>query len=286
MAAALPEPGGPLWRGMNRTELDAAYNNTQAVTESAAMLADWTQRSAFFRAGHSACLDLRYGGRPRNTIDLFRCAASHAPLLVFIHGGYWQRNDKNMFACLAAGPLAAGFDVAMIGYTLCPAISLTQIVAEIEAALDWLSTDAKRYGAAMERTIVSGWSAGAHLAAMMMMRDDIDAGLLISGIFDLEPCRLNYLNQALGLSRSEAHLLSPIHHVSVSASAGPLSIAYGLDELPELRRQSCNYARRCQDAGRPARLVPLAHNHFSILREMERPDGLLVKALMELAECT
>jgi arylformamidase len=273
-----------LWRGMNRAELDAAYNNGQAVAQSAAMLAEWTRRSAIFRSGHCAGLDLRYGDRPRNTIDLFRSRASHAPLLVFIHGGYWQRNSKEMFACLAAGPLAAGFDVAMIGYTLCPIISLMQLVAEIEAAMDWLGTHARQYGVTMDRVIVSGWSAGAHLAAMLMNRDEVDAGLLISGIFDLEPCRLNYLNQALRLMPGEAHLLSPLHHIP--ASTGPLSITYGLDELPELRRQSCEYAARWQDAGLSAQLVPLAHDHFSILHEIERHDGRLVKALAELVDLT
>jgi arylformamidase len=90
-----------IWRGMTRAQLDAAYNNTAAVRNSANKLADWIERSKRARAERSELLDLEYGRRPRNRIDIFRCGKVHAPLLVYIHGGYWQRNAKEFFACLA-----------------------------------------------------------------------------------------------------------------------------------------------------------------------------------------
>ena len=114
-----------VWRGMTRAQLDAAYDNRAAVANSAQKAAEWTERSARLREREPALLDLRYGPRERNRIDIFRSGTDGAPLLVFIHGGYWQRNTKEMFACMAEGPLAAGFDAALIGYTLAPEARLT-----------------------------------------------------------------------------------------------------------------------------------------------------------------
>src|SRR5262245_45062642 len=124
-----------VWRGMTRAELDAAYNNTEAVKDSAPRRDAWTARSTKFRQERSEFLALAYGPGPRNRIDIFPCGKTRAPLFVSIHGGYWQRNSKEIFACMAEGPLARGFDAALIGYTLAPDASLTDIVSEVRAAL-------------------------------------------------------------------------------------------------------------------------------------------------------
>ncbi len=135
-----------IWRGMTRAQLDAAYNNSAAVKNSAEKLADWTARSERMRAEKSELLDLIYGPRPRNRIDVFRCGTARAPLLVYIHGGYWQRNAKEFYACLAAGPMARGIDVALVGYTLAPEATLTQIVDEVRSAVRWLRHRGPRAG--------------------------------------------------------------------------------------------------------------------------------------------
>lgn len=267
-----------VWRGMTRDQLDAAYNNSAAVANSAAKVAEWSQRSAALRDQHQATLDLAYGPRPRNRIDLFRCGQRKAPLLVFIHGGYWQRNAKDMFACMAEGPLARGFDVAMLGYTLAPEASLTAIVGETHAAIRWLA----RENVARGKLLVSGWSAGGHLTAMAMGLSEVDAGLPISGVFDVEPCRLNYLNDALHLTAEETATMSPI--AALPARAAPMVIAYGTGELPELQRQSKAYWHALDEAGRDAALLPLPGcDHFSILEELASPDGQLTGALVRLA---
>ncbi|OYR21490.1 alpha/beta hydrolase [Brucella grignonensis] len=279
MAAVLREDAR-LWRAMNRAELDRAYNNSEAVADSAARLTAMTERSRQFRAQHCNWLDLRYGERERNRIDLFRCGRTDAPLLVFIHGGYWQRNNKEMFACLAAGPLSAGFDVAMIGYTLCPDIAMSDLVDEIEMSIVWLRLNAAQMGIGISHILVSGWSAGAHLAATIMSRVQFDGALLISGIYDLTPCRLNYLNSALQLTATDVHRFSPINHVV--SSICPMTIAYGSEELPELRRQSVDYSSRLRGVGAAPTLKPLVHNHFSILTEYENRTGKLVLALEKM----
>ena len=126
------------WGLMSQAERDAAYNNSAHVSDSAVLNAAREVASSAFRVTNSLHLDLRYGKRERNTWDLFPQSDPDAPCIVFIHGGYWQRNAKEQFANLIAGPHARGWSAALPGYTLAPDASLTEIVAEINAALDWL----------------------------------------------------------------------------------------------------------------------------------------------------
>ena len=271
-----------VWNNMTRAELDAAYDNTSAVADSGERREAWVARSDAFRKRHADGLDLAYGPRPRNKIDLFRCGAAKAPLFAFIHGGYWQRNAKETFACMAAGPLANGMDVAFIGYTLCPEATLPEIVDEIAAAVRWLRREGPHRGAGEGRLVVSGWSAGGHLTATTLAMDEVDAGLAISGIYDVEPCRLNYLNDKLKLTAEEAAKTSPLLHLPKKSA--PVVLAYGTGELPELQRQSVAYHEARCAAGLSSELLPLAGlNHFSIMDELEKHDGALARAARKLA---
>ena len=271
-----------VWNNMTRAELDAAYDNTSAVADSGERREAWVTRSDAFRKRHADGLDLAYGPRPRNKIDLFRCGTARAPLFAFIHGGYWQRNAKETFACMAAGPLANGMDVAFIGYTLCPEATLSEIVDEIAAAVRWLRREGPHRGAGEGRLVVSGWSAGGHLTATTLAMDEVDAGLAISGIYDVEPCRLNYLNDRLNLTAEEAAKTSPLLHLPKKSA--PVVLAYGTGELPELQRQSVAYHDARRAAGLPSELLPLAGlNHFSIMDELEKHDGVLARAARALA---
>ncbi len=269
-----------LYRGMDRVALDAAYNNSAAVADSARLLADFQARSASLRAAQSRYLDLRYGPAERNRIDYF-AADARGPVLVFIHGGYWQMRAKETFNFLASGPLAHGIHVAFVGYTLAPDIRLGGIVAEVRAAIAWLAERVAGFGGDPARICVAGWSAGGHLTAMTLNEPAVKGGLAISGIYDLEPVRLCYINDKLRLEADEALRLSPLRHVPQCSV--PLILACGGDELPELQRQSGEYAAAWARAGLPGRLVRLAgHNHFTILEELARPDGTLTALLCEL----
>jgi arylformamidase len=271
---------GIVWRGMTRAQLDAAYNNSAAVKNSAEILADWQQRSALVRAQRNELLDLAYGPLPRNKIDIFRCGQAGAPLVAYIHGGYWQRNAKEFYSCLAEGPLACGLDMAFIGYTLAPDVTMTEIVAEVRRALRFLRAEGPRRGVGTGKLIVSGWSAGGHLTAMALA--EADGGLAISGIYDIEPCRLNYLNEKLNITTEEQLTLSPIRQLSPSSP--PLIVAYGTAELPELQRQSRDYHAARIEAKLPSEIMALeGDDHFSILEELVSPTGQLTQALVDLA---
>jgi acetyl esterase/lipase len=266
---------------MDRAQLDTAYNNSAAVTNYEAIMANWNARSARVRQSRSRHLDLFYGDRPRQRLDLFLADNPRAPTLMFIHGGYWQRNDKEGFAFLAEGPLACGINVAVVEYTLAPQVRMDQIVGEISQAVAWLAEHLNDCGADRDRIYVSGHSAGGHLTATVMNLGTVKGGIAISGLFDLEPIRLNYLNFKLGLDEAEARRNSPILHLP--PTAGPIVIAYGTAELPKLCRQSVDYAQAWIEHGLRGHLLPVdGANHFTILESLADPAGALTQALASM----
>jgi acetyl esterase/lipase len=269
-----------LYRGMERAALDAAYNNSAAVTNSSELMADFQLRSDRLRAQMNGHLDLRYGPAARNRIDYF-AAAGRGPVLVFIHGGYWQMRAKEHFSFVANGPLAHGIHVACVGYTLAPDISLGGIVAEVGAAVAWLADHVAEFGGDPARIYTSGWSAGGHLTALSLAEPAVKGGLAISGIYDLEPVRLCYVNDKLKLDAAEAHRLSPLLHAVENQK--PLMLACGGGELPELKRQTEIFADARKRAGLPGRMVQIpGHNHFTILEELASPAGALTAMAREL----
>ena len=268
------------WGALSRAERDAAYNNTAAVADSARLSDARNAASAAFRAAHPAALDLAYGPRERNRWDLFPAADPGAPCLVFIHGGYWQRNSREGFGVLAEGVRAHGWSAALPGYTLAPDASLSGIVAEILAALDWLAGSGPAHGIAGP-LVVSGWSAGGHLTALALGHPSVRAGLAISGIFELGPLRDTYLDEKLSLTDAEIATLSPLRLAPVQK---PLAIAYGTAELPPLVGDSRALHARRSTEHLPGALIPVAGaDHFTIVHQLRDVDGELTRQLMLLA---
>jgi arylformamidase len=272
----------PDWRDMNQQDLDGGLNNSTAVAGSADMVAVWDRRSAEFRAAHPDHLDLGYGPRERNRIDFFR-AATNAPTLLFIHGGYWQMRAKEAFSLFAAGPMAHGINVAMIGYTLAPDASLDAIVAEIHAGIDFLAARLPDLGGDANRIAASGWSAGGHLTAMALSHPRIRGGVGISGIYDLEPIRHSYLNAKLGLDEAMSRRNSPM--LQAEAAIKPLALTVGAAELPLLRKQTADFAGHRAKYGLPVSYqeIPGA-NHFTIMDEMLAPTGRITMMIRQLFE--
>lgn len=268
-----------VWQGFTRSALNAAYNNMAAVKDSADYLEKWSKRSELLRRRQPRELGVPYGTLPRNRIDFFRCGRPRAPLLVFIHGGWWQRNSKEVFSCMAEGPLAAKMDVALVGYTLAPDAALTRIVAEVNAALDVIAAREN-----VSCCVLAGWSAGGHLTATAIDHPFVGAGLSISGVFDLEPIRHCYINDKLALDAAEAALLSPIRR---PPPAKPLALAYGTRELPELQRQSVAFGHHLGKCGITPMMRPLlGYDHFSILDELAQPGGALAALALTLADAS
>ncbi len=173
------------------------------------------------------------------------------------------------------GVRAHGWTAAVPGYTLAPEATLTEIVAEVHAALDWL---ADRVAGTV---ILSGWSAGGHLTAMALHHPRVHAGLAVSGIYELGPLRDTSLNDALRLSDEEVASLSPLR---LPPGPKPLALAYGTAELPPFVHDArgLNWHRAAAHAAGP--LIPLAGaNHFTATDSFRHADGVLTRAVLALA---
>lgn len=287
-----------LYRQYDQKGLDGQYNMRERVPSFPDFVARWAAQSAPVRAQPDARLDLSYGGNPRERLDLFSCGQDGAPLHVFIHGGYWQAMDKEHFAYVANGLLPHGFDVAVIEYALAPEVTVGEIVRQCRAAVAWLWRHASDHGFDRDRITISGHSAGGHLTAMLLLSDwsefasdlpvnVLKGGLAISGLYDLEPIRLSYLNAALGLQADDVQALSPIHLVHQAAAAPPLLVAVGGDETDEFQRQQADFLEQWTSRGLPGEAVAMpGTNHFSVVDGMGETASALVSAIRRLSDGT
>jgi acetyl esterase/lipase len=259
---------------MDRATLDVAYSNSGAVSNVGEIVAEFERRSAAFGATEPALAgerDVRYGPAERQRFDIFPARKDAALTFVFIHGGYWQSRSKEEFAFVAEGPLGLGMNVALAEYTIAPDATMTEIVAEIGQLLDFL------VARGASRIVLSGHSAGGHLAAVHRKHAAVIGVMPVSGLFDLEPISAASLNDKLGLSEEEIERFSPIRHIETGA---PMVVTVGSAELPELIRHSRDYAAACMENGEAVSYVPVIDaNHFSILFDLAQPDGVQLTAL-------
>ncbi len=177
--------------------------------------------------------------------------------------------------------MAHGISVALIGYTLAPDATLDQIVDEVRTAIDYLIKELPALGGDPAQVVVSGWSAGGHLSSMVLGHPHVRAGLLISGIYDLEPIRHSYLNAKLGLDEAMSRRNSPV--MQPGGVNKPLVIVAGSGELPLLRKQSADFAAHRATHGLPVLYeeIPDA-NHFTMMDELASPAGRLTTLVRQL----
>jgi arylformamidase len=282
--------GEPIFRGYDREALDREYDNRAKVADSAAWLARYTRESDATRRALACRLDVPYGPSRAERLDLFPAAGRDpAPVQVFVHGGYWRSLDKSDFSYVARAFQPAGAAVAVINYGLCPAVDMDELVRQCRAAVAWVHRHARSFGGDPDRLFVSGHSAGGHLAALLMSTDWaafdgsppdlIKAGCGISGLYDLEPIRLSYLNADLRLTPEQVSRLSPVH--VVPARAGRLLLAVGGLEGSEYHRQTDDLAAAWRARGLGGDVMDMAlHDHFSVAGQLERPDSELSRAIL------
>ncbi|MGQ7934883.1 alpha/beta hydrolase [Paraburkholderia sp. D1E] len=266
-----------LYRGMDQAALRAAYDNVAAVADVAERMFGFQTRSAALYAAAPCRRDVAYGPSPRQRFDWFPCGKPDAPIFVFIHGGYWQARSKEDFAFVASGPLGCGFNVVLAEYTLAPQASMTQIVGEIDALLAALAADRDGLGT-RGPVCLAGHSAGGQLSAVYRAHESVVHAMPISALVDLEPIAMSWLNEKLQLTQAEIDAYSPMRHIGKGV---PMTVTVGTAELPELVRHSEEYAAACREAGEQAEFVPLAGcNHFTILEDLARADGVQMKAVV------
>jgi arylformamidase len=277
-----------IYREYGQAALDAQYNCRAMVPEHPRHIERWAQESAAVRAVRpDARLDLAYGPGERERLDFFP-AGPGAPLHVFIHGGYWRALDKANFSYPAPAFASAGIAYAAIGYPLAPRATVDDIVASIRRAVGWLIGHAGELGVDPAGISLSGHSAGGHLTAMALADPALPHGAVrgavpISGLYDLEPIRLSYLNGELGLDAAATRRNSPIH--AAPAVQCPILLAVGGRESPEFHRQQASFADawRGQCAGMET-MISDGDDHFSIVGHLGDSGSALFRAVARLAQ--
>lgn len=277
---------------MAAIDYETEYNNRARVPEFPQIAARWAEAAKQVRAAHpDAELGLRYGDSERQAVDLFWPEQGRdVPVAVFIHGGYWRALDPTAFSHLCAGVNAHGVAFAAFGYDLCPAVTIAQIVAQMQAAAAFLYRRCRR------RFAVSGHSAGGHLTACLLATDwkKVDAGLpadlvrdglSISGLFDLAPLIHTGMNQDFGLDTESARKVSPIFW---NVQPGRTLDAWvGGDESGEFLRQSREIAAVWSGKGAATKYVPVAGaNHFTVLDPLADPGSDMTRRLVEFARAS
>ena len=283
-----PRLDDPAW-------LEAQYNNRARVADAMTQLAKWADASALARE-HSAAkvLDLRYGDGPSETLDIFPAAAPNAPVLIYVHGGYWRSLDKSDFSFVAPSFVADGATVVVPNYALCPAVTIEDIALQMVKAVAWTWGHIAAHGGNPERMALVGHSAGGHLAAMLqscrwkqvdeaMPLQPLAGALAISGLYDLEPVRLTaFLQGDLRLTPSQVNRLSPAFFPR--PKAGKLYAAVGADESDEFIRHNQLIRDQWGPTAVPVCETVPGKNHFTVLESLADPKGRLHDLALRLLE--
>ena len=271
---------------------DAMYNNRERVPEHPGILTRWAADSARARADAPCELDLAYGEAPGERLDVFPAPSGDAPVLVFVHGGYWRSLDKADHSFVAPAFTRDGACVVVPNYTLCPAVTIPQITLQVARAVAWTWHHIGRWGGDRKRIVVAGHSAGGQLAAMMLSclwpqldaalpRDTVCGALAISALHDLEPImQTPFLQATLGLTPQQVQQASPAR--LAAPRQGTLYSVAGADESAEYHRQN----RLIQDAW-GARRVPVCElvpgaNHFTVLDALVEPSHRVHQLALDL----
>ncbi len=272
----------------DQAALDRQYNQRAWVTNADELIRRYVIASDAVRAQLGEPESLAYGAAPTETLDLYRAARAPAPILVFLHGGAWQRLGKRESGFAAETFVRAGAHFAALDFAAVPAATLAHLVDQVCRAVAFLYSNAERLGVARERIHLVGHSSGGHLAACALTADwrafglpqPIKGGLTVSGIYDLRPVRLSARNAYLRLDDAAEQTLSPQRHLDRLAC--PLIVAVAESDAPEFRRQARDFAAAAAQAAATVRHVEgHGFNHFDFIETLADQNGVLGKLMLE-----
>lgn len=277
-----------------QSALDAQYDMRAAIPAFADFVVRWNEWSAEARRALPCTLDVVYGASDAEKLDIFHAPGdAPGPVQIFFHGGYWRAMDKSAYDYVARAFSPRGAVTIVPNYALCPTVDIDEIVRQCRAAIAWAWRNVARYGGDPARIHISGHSAGGHIVAMALKTDweafgvEADspvAGVTaISGLYDLAPLRLSFLNEDLRMTLEQAARNSPLE-LGMPAAATPMILTVGADESDEFRRQTQTYVEAWRSAGHLCQhLEAEGRHHYTVLDAFEdasHPLGAAVLAQM------
>lgn len=274
-------------------EIDREYNIDLAVGDMKPYVEWFIGGSARARAELPCTLDVRFGPTLDETLDIFPARTPNAPVLLFVHGGYWRILSSKEFSLVARGPQHHDVTVVVSNYSLCPKVTIAEITRQSRAALAWIHGNIARFNGDPERIFVAGHSAGGHQVGMLASTDweaeyglpanVIKGGIPISGLFDLRPFRHSWLQPKIQLDHDLIERQSPLFHVPEQGP--PMLVTLGGDESAEFHRQSADYVTAWRARGLSAReFAQPGKNHLTAIAGFEDPGSALMDAVMDLIE--
>lgn len=272
-------------------EIDREYDVENAVANFPDYINNYVKASQLTRKLLKNRVTIAYGHTLMERLTVYPATNPNAPVLVFVHGGYWKLGLGDDYDFVAMGLSLANFTVVIVNYALAPNVTIPEIVRQVRASVAWTAKNIDAYNGDPTRIFIAGHSAGGHLAAMTMLTNWQEYGLskvvikgvlAISGLYDLEPVSQTFVEPALRITADQVLSSSPIR--LISSSAIPLIVAWGANETAAFIKQSSNYLKAWQDAGNNgSSLVISGANHFSILEGFQTAEGYLTKAVLSLA---
>lgn len=278
------------WQHMSVAKVEQEYSPSSCVEDIMVYINDYIHHSKAAQKQLNYYSDLTYGHPTNELLDYFP-AQQNGPLVIYIHGGYWQELSKDDSCLMAPGLMQQGINLAVIGYTLAPEASINDMVAQCCRAVAWLLNQAQELGFDRQKVVLAGSSAGAHLCATVMQAaqqaehglspTSVSGAVLISGVYDLRPLVQTYVNQALKLTLQSATDLSPGLHSNQGFA--PCIIAYGDNETAEFKRQSQEYHQHLLSDGVMSQCFEVAErNHFDIVFDLAVESSSINLGLQQL----
>lgn len=283
-----------IYKQYNQEALDAQYNTRLQVPGYADYLDRWELLSRETEQNLPVKKDIPYGYLQRERLDIYPSLQPHSKTLIFIHGGYWQMLDKSMFQFIANGFHSYGITTVLITYPLAPEVSIDQIVLSCRSAIHWVYHNIFAFNGDPHQMYVAGHSAGGHLAAMLMATDwrlfeqGLPSNLLrgicaVSGLFNLVPIHLSYINKIVKMDMETAKSNSPVRLQPLNSC--PFILAVGEAESAEFNDQSKELYTCWKNQGLNHQLLQLpGQNHYSIAEAIVDPRSSLHQGLLQLME--